>query len=86
MNPERSTTEADRPLLTEIDCCDRWQVYFRLQELDIPCQCRAHRPLSVDIRTATMALQVWSIVNRVSRPHQELATWLNQCWALKSNS
>ncbi|MGD1909067.1 MAG: Asr1405/Asl0597 family protein [Leptolyngbyaceae cyanobacterium] len=86
MSPQQSDTEPKHALVTEIECCDRWQVYFRLQELDIPCQCQAHKPLSAEVRTADVALQIWSVVNRVSRPQKELATWLNHCWTLRCNA
>ncbi|NJN22435.1 MAG: hypothetical protein HC812_16190 [Leptolyngbya sp. RL_3_1] len=83
MNPERSTAEADLSFFTEIDCRDRWQVYFRLRELGIPCHCQAHCPLLAEVHTADTALQVWSVVNRVARSRQDLVTWLDQCWTLK---
>ncbi|WP_036028294.1 Asr1405/Asl0597 family protein [Leptolyngbya sp. PCC 6406] len=65
-----------------IDCCDRWQVYFRLQELDIPCHCQSHQPLQVKITTPQAALQVWTVVRRCSTPRPDLAQWLDGCWHL----
>ncbi|MEL7352710.1 MAG: Asr1405/Asl0597 family protein [Cyanobacteria bacterium P01_A01_bin.116] len=64
-------------------CCEeRWQVYHRLQELDIPCQCKSFKPLQATVQTPTAAVQVWSIVRRVSQPRQSLANSLNQSWRL----
>ena len=65
-----------------INCEDRWQVYHRLQELGISCQCGGFQPLKVQIRTVTEALQVWSIVRRVSQPRLTLAEVLMQSWCL----
>lgn len=28
---------------------ERWSIYRRLQELEIPCQCATNRPLSVEL-------------------------------------
>lgn len=64
-------------------CCeDRWQVYHRLQELKISCQCSGFQPLTVNIQTATEALQLWSIVRRVSQPRRNLIRALAQSWQL----
>ena len=65
-----------------IDCEDRWQVYHRLQELDISCECSGFQPLKVHVQTATEALQVWSVVRRVSQPRLDLAVALMQSWRL----
>ena len=67
-----------------VECGDRWQVYFRLQELGIPCQCKSYQPLFVDVQSAQSLVQVWSIVKRVSAPRPDLAQWLNQCLRLPS--
>jgi len=63
-----------------VSCEDRWQVYHRLQELDIDCQCGGFKPLKVTLQTPTEALQLWSIVRRVSEPRQALVAALNQSW------
>ncbi|MEL6777595.1 MAG: Asr1405/Asl0597 family protein [Cyanobacteria bacterium J06597_16] len=63
-----------------VSCEDRWQVYHRLQELDIDCQCSGFKPLKVTLQTPTEALQLWSIVRRVSEPRQALVVALNQSW------
>lgn len=70
--------------MTEVDCGDRWQVYFRLQELDIPCQCKSYQPLLVDIQSAQALIQVWSVVKRISTPRSDLSAGLNQCLRLPS--
>lgn len=62
-------------------CCeDRWQVYYRLVELDIRCQCGGFQLLKANIETATEAIQLWSIVRRVSQPRLVLAAALERSW------
>ena len=63
-----------------IDCEDRWQVYHRLQELDFCCQCRGFKPLTVEVKTAAEAVQLWGIVQRVSQPRQILVEALKRRW------
>ena len=70
--------------MVPVECGDRWQVYFRLKELEIPCQCKSYQPLLVDVQSAQSLVQVWSVVKQVSTPRLELAQWLNQCWHLPS--
>ena len=83
---ESSQTPANpsfqKPESVAVDCADRWQVYYRLQELDISCHCGGFQALTVQIQTATEALQLWSIVRRVSQPRHELAVALMQSWRL----
>lgn len=63
-----------------IDCEDRWQVYHRLQELDIDCTCQGFQPLKVMLQTPSEALQLWSIVRRVSAPRHTLVADLKRNW------
>lgn len=63
-----------------VSCTDRWQVYHRLQALDIDCCCSGFQPLKVSLRTPTEALQLWSIVRRVSQPKHVLVKSLQQSW------
>ena len=81
---DASLQEAQGPTFVPVECGDRWQVYFRLQELDIPCQCKSYQPLLVDIQSAQSLIQVWSVVKRVSTPRNVLSEWLNQCLRLPS--
>ncbi|MEL6137655.1 MAG: Asr1405/Asl0597 family protein [Cyanobacteria bacterium J06626_23] len=70
--------------MLKIDCVDRWQAYFRLCELDIPCRCSSHQPLQVEVSTPQSAIQTWSVMMQVSKPKAELATWLDTCWRFAS--
>lgn len=64
-------------------CEDRWQVYHRLKTLDIPCWCRSHQPLKVEVNSPQAAIQVWSVVRQISKPRQDLVQWLNHCWRIR---
>lgn len=68
--------------LVEVECGDRWQVYHRLQELEIPCQCRAHKALKVYINSPAEAFLLWSVVRHVSLPRQVQIESLERCWQL----
>jgi hypothetical protein len=66
-----------------IDASRRWQIYFRLRELDLACQCRGYQPLQVEVNTVQDAVQVWSVIRHCSASRLELAQWLNHCLALR---
>lgn len=63
---------------------DRWQVYHRLQALEIPCTCCYSQPLQISLTplNATMAIQVWSVVRQIKEQREELIRFLEQCWQL----
>lgn len=62
--------------------CDRWQVYYRLQELEISCDCLADGSLQVEINSATAALQLRSVVQHTTESRQQLADRLECCWKI----
>jgi hypothetical protein len=64
----------------EIDPIERWNVFNRLQELAIPCQCTCGQPLKVDVETATAAIQVWSVVQRLTVSREVTVDRLERCW------
>jgi hypothetical protein len=77
-----------RSLLSQVvavNWADRWLVYRRLQELQIPCFCRTDRPLEVEIQDLRAAIQLWSVVKQVTASRYELIRWLDDCWHKKSN-
>lgn len=59
---------------------DRWQVYQRLQELEIPCKCGSCQPLQIEVITPIAMLQVWSVLKHCRASRTELVQWLEQCW------
>ncbi len=61
----------------------RWQIYHRLVELNIPCECSTGKPLLVAVATPTVAVQVWSVAQQqVGRTR--LVNWLERCYQLHS--
>ena len=80
MNSSSSNPEAEQVI--EIAFADRWQVYRRLQELGISCQCRTNQPLSVKAGNVVEAIQLWSVVRQLTLGRRELASWLERCWQI----
>jgi hypothetical protein len=64
----------------EVNWAERWQVYQRLQELDIPCWCEANEPLTAQIDNTLAAIQVWSVMRQFTLSRQELICTLELCW------
>jgi len=69
--------------MMKIDCVDRWQTYFRLRELGIPCRCQAHQPLEVDVSSPQSMVQICSVLRQSAQTRSELAQWLETCWGLE---
>jgi len=67
----------------QVDLIARWDVYFHLQELSIPCECKHGQPLWVKIDNATAAIQVWSAIQAFTASKQSQVTHLQQCWQQK---
>jgi hypothetical protein len=76
-NPSSSSNQ-----VIQVQGADRWEVYHRLQELDIPCECNVNQPLQIELNTHIQAIQLWSVVRRIKAPRQELVLWLDRCWEL----
>ncbi|MEM8672446.1 MAG: Asr1405/Asl0597 family protein [Cyanobacteria bacterium P01_G01_bin.67] len=68
----------------------RWDVYRRLQALEIDCRCSTNEPLLVDLHSPTTLVQIWSVLRQSSADRCQLIDWLNNCWYLdydhRSNS
>jgi hypothetical protein len=77
-SPLPCTTEFDQIL--SVPRCDRWQIYHRLQELDIPCHCLPDGRLQVELRSAIAFSQVWSVLQQFTASRKQLVNWLEQCW------
>ena len=63
---------------------ERWSIYHRLQELEIPCRCSTDRPLEVEIAYANAIAQLCCVVKRTTASRNELVNWLDDCWKIKS--
>ena len=59
---------------------ERWSIYRRLQELEIPCQCATNRPLSVELDCSYAIVQLCSVVKQLTAPRSKLIDWLERCW------
>ncbi len=68
--------------MVTINCNNRWEAYFRLKELGIPCECKSYQPLKVKITSANDAIQVWCLTHRLTKSRQDLAHGLENCLAL----
>lgn len=66
--------------IVEVDVVDRWLVYKRLRELDIPCWCSVDQPLQVEIKTALQGIQLGSVLRQFKAPRRELLQSLENCW------
>ena len=66
--------------VVDIPINDRWQVYYRLQELQIQCWSPPDGSLKVDIRNDVDAILVCSAVMHITATRQVLVEWLYQCW------
>ncbi|MGD1713770.1 Asr1405/Asl0597 family protein [Hydrocoleum sp. CS-953] len=63
-----------------VSCVDRWQVYRRLQELDIDCSCEAEKPLQVNLKNTNEANQLESVLKQFTAHRHELVQLLQSCW------
>ncbi|MEM6434062.1 MAG: Asr1405/Asl0597 family protein [Cyanobacteria bacterium P01_D01_bin.115] len=68
----------------EIDRIARWDVYFHLQELSVPCQCKHGQALRVQVSHATAAIQLWSVVQAFAAPQQSQIDHLQRCWQVQA--
>lgn len=59
---------------------DRWQVHYRLQDLDIFSECLASGDLAVEIVSPVQIVQIRSVLQTVLVPRQALVAWLDRCW------
>jgi hypothetical protein len=75
-----SSSETDRKHVIDISWTDRWQVYQRLQELEIICVCETNQPLMVEINNPTAAIQLWSVIQQFNASRQDLIGQVETCW------
>lgn len=66
--------------IIEVSWADRWQVYQRLNELDIPCCCETNQPLRVEVTNPQIAVQLWSVMRQLTASRQDLISSLENCW------
>lgn len=66
--------------MIEVQCSERWSIYRRLQELEIPCSCSYSQPLKVQIGSTMIAIQLWGVSRQVNAARTILVEHLEQCW------
>ncbi|MBW4644108.1 MAG: hypothetical protein KME23_14170 [Goleter apudmare HA4340-LM2] len=74
------SSKTEKTHVVEVNWADRWQVYQRLQELDIPCWCQANQPLRVEIDNPTAAVQFWNVTRQFTATREDLIWTLEQSW------
>lgn len=84
MNPDISETQVKQ--IVEINWTDRWQVYKRLQELEISSSCKINQPLTVEIANITDIAQLWSVLRQFTASRQDLISHLQHSWHLPNHS
>ncbi|WP_083468748.1 Asr1405/Asl0597 family protein [Nostoc piscinale] len=75
-----SGSEIDQKYVVEVNWADRWQVYQRLNELDIPCCCEVNKPLQVEIANPLAMIQFWCVMQRFLACRPELIQTLENSW------
>jgi hypothetical protein len=83
MNTAEPLSEPSQALA--LQGAERWEVYRRLETLEISCQCLIHQPLQVHLESPLAIAQLWSVVKQVTAPRTELVQWLERCWQLESD-
>ena len=75
-----------QPLVHPVDIknTERWSIYHRLQELEIPCRCSTNKPLEVELDCPIAIAQLSCVVKRMTASRSELIDWLDDCWKIKS--
>lgn len=76
------STEIEKKHIVEVNWSDRWQIYQRLQELEIPCWCEPNQPLTVEIGNFLLAVQLWSVIRQFTASRQDLISILEQSWKI----
>ncbi|MGF1568557.1 MAG: Asr1405/Asl0597 family protein [Nodosilinea sp.] len=66
--------------IATVSRCDRWSIYHRLQELNIPCACPADGTLRVEANYATDLVLARSAIRQFLTSRQEDVSWLERCW------
>lgn len=64
----------------QVDRIDSWRIYERLQQLSISCELTSGKPLRVQVNTAAVAVQVWSVIQQFTASRQVSVERLERCW------
>ncbi|MBD2163588.1 hypothetical protein H6G04_04135 [Calothrix membranacea FACHB-236] len=75
-----SSSEVESKHTLEVNWADRWQVYQRLQELEIPCWCESNQPLQVEISNPLAIIQLWSVMRQFTVSRKDIISSLEKSW------
>ena len=67
--------------VAKIHRSDRWSIFRRLQELNIPCWCPEDGTLWVEIDHCIHAVLLRSTIQQFVSNREELTDWLERCWS-----
>lgn len=67
-----------------INGSERWDIYHRLRELDICCECSTQKLVSFRVSSPNDLIQVWSVVSRITSSRTNLVKLLKSCWEKSS--
>lgn len=78
------SSETKTKHIVQVNWADRWQVYQRLRELDIPCWCETNQQLQVEIDHPIAVVQLWSVVRQFTVVRPDLIWTLEHIWKIHS--
>ena len=67
--------------ILQIPLSDRWQIYYRLQDMMITCSCPPDGSLRVQVNNLQEAILVRSAVRQFLASRGQLVEWLETCWS-----
>lgn len=81
LNADHAPTQTTSSFaVIEIDRTARWDVYLRLQELAVPCECKWNGRLRVQVASVDAAVQLWCVVQMATASKQAQVDHLERCW------
>ncbi len=80
---EQSSTSLTDSQVVAVARGDRWEVYRRLQALEIPCCCNSKGGLEAQLNSPLTAVQLWCVLWQMTASRDELVALLNRCWGRK---
>ncbi len=78
------SSPSSQPIIHPVDIknTERWSIYHRLQQLEIPCRCSTNQPLEVELDNPSAIAQLYCVVKQSTASRSELIDWLDDCWRL----
>jgi hypothetical protein len=78
MSTDKGPSKGEK--ISNLSVWEPWQVYQRIQSLDIECKCLLHKPLQVCIARPAQLLQLWTVLRQLETCRGSLIGWLEPCW------